>query len=38
MTLLAVYAPAGAETVLGTLPDHRALAPGEAPTLVRAPR
>ena len=28
MTLLAIYAPGGAETVLGTLPDHRELAPG----------
>ena len=35
MTLLAIYAPAGAETVLGTLPDHRELAPGRIPRLAR---
>ena len=36
LVLLAIYAPAGAEEVLATLPDHRELAPGEAPELVRA--
>ena len=36
LVLLAIYAPAGAEEVLATLPDHRELAPGQAPELVRA--
>jgi oxalate decarboxylase/phosphoglucose isomerase-like protein (cupin superfamily) len=36
LALLAIYAPAGAETVLADLPDHRQVAPGEAPRLVRA--
>jgi oxalate decarboxylase/phosphoglucose isomerase-like protein (cupin superfamily) len=36
LTLLAVYAPAGAEEALAGLPDHRELAPGETPRLVRA--
>ncbi len=35
MTLLAIYAPAGAEEVLKELPDHRQVGPGEAPPLVR---
>lgn len=35
MALLAVYAPAGAEAVLRTLPDHREMAPGEPPRLTR---
>ncbi|HEV2774559.1 MAG TPA: cupin domain-containing protein [Solirubrobacteraceae bacterium] len=35
LALLAIYAPAGAEEVLKTLPDHREVAPGEAPRLVR---
>jgi oxalate decarboxylase/phosphoglucose isomerase-like protein (cupin superfamily) len=34
LALLAIYAPAGAEEVLKTLPDHREIAPGEAPRLV----
>jgi oxalate decarboxylase/phosphoglucose isomerase-like protein (cupin superfamily) len=36
LVLLAIYAPAGAEEALAGLPDHRELAPGEAPALVRA--
>jgi oxalate decarboxylase/phosphoglucose isomerase-like protein (cupin superfamily) len=36
LVLLAIYAPAGAEEVLKTLPDHREVAPGEAPRLARA--
>jgi len=36
LTLLAIYAPAGAEQVLKTLPDYRELAAGEAPGLVRS--
>ncbi|MBD0282286.1 MAG: cupin domain-containing protein [Thermoleophilaceae bacterium] len=36
LALLAIYAPAGAEEVLKTLPDHREIAPGEAPRLVRS--
>ena len=36
MVLLAVYAPAGAEQVLKTLPDFVETAPGEAPPIVRA--
>ncbi len=35
MALLAIYAPAGAEEALAGLPDHRELAPGEPPALVR---
>ena len=35
MTILAVYAPAGAEQVLKELPDYRELPPGEAPVLTR---
>jgi oxalate decarboxylase/phosphoglucose isomerase-like protein (cupin superfamily) len=36
LVLLAVYAPAGAEEALKGLPDHRELAPGEAPRLTRS--
>jgi oxalate decarboxylase/phosphoglucose isomerase-like protein (cupin superfamily) len=36
MVLLAVYAPAGAEQVLKTLPDYREVPAGSAPPLVRA--
>jgi oxalate decarboxylase/phosphoglucose isomerase-like protein (cupin superfamily) len=35
MVLLAVYAPAGAEQVLKTLPDFAETPPGEAPAIVR---
>jgi oxalate decarboxylase/phosphoglucose isomerase-like protein (cupin superfamily) len=35
MTLLAIYAPAGAEEALATLPDYREIPPGEAPGLAR---
>lgn len=35
LTLLAIYAPAGAEEALKGLPDHREHAPGEAPRLAR---
>ena len=35
MTILAIYAPAGAEQVLKELPDFRELPPGEAPVLTR---
>ena len=35
MVLLAIYAPAGAEQVLETLPDYREVAAGEAPALAR---
>ena len=35
LTLLAIYAPAGAEQVLKTLPDYREVPAGEAPGLVR---
>ena len=35
LSLLAIYAPAGAEQVLKTLPDYRELAAGEAPPLRR---
>jgi oxalate decarboxylase/phosphoglucose isomerase-like protein (cupin superfamily) len=35
LSLLAIYAPAGAEQVLKTLPDYRAVAAGEAPPLRR---
>ena len=36
MVLLAIYAPAGAEQVLKTLPDFVEAGPGEAPPIVRA--
>ena len=36
MVLLAIYAPAGAEQVLKTLPDYVEAAAGEAPPIVRA--
>jgi oxalate decarboxylase/phosphoglucose isomerase-like protein (cupin superfamily) len=36
MVILAIYAPAGAEEVLKTLPDYRELPAGEAPGLERA--
>jgi oxalate decarboxylase/phosphoglucose isomerase-like protein (cupin superfamily) len=36
MVILAVYAPAGAEDVLKTLPDYRELPAGQAPGLARA--
>jgi oxalate decarboxylase/phosphoglucose isomerase-like protein (cupin superfamily) len=36
LALLAVYAPAGAEEILATFPDHREVPPGEPPALVRA--
>ena len=35
MVILAIYAPAGAEEVLKTLPDYVEVAPGEAPALAR---
>ena len=35
MTILAIYAPAGAEAALTGLPDYQELAPGEAPPIVR---
>ena len=35
MAILAIYAPAGAEQVLKTLPDYEEVAPGEAPPLAR---
>ena len=35
LTLLAIYAPAGAEQVLKTLPDYRELPAGEAPGFAR---
>jgi oxalate decarboxylase/phosphoglucose isomerase-like protein (cupin superfamily) len=35
LILLAIYAPAGAEQVLKTLPDYREVPAGEAPGLVR---
>jgi oxalate decarboxylase/phosphoglucose isomerase-like protein (cupin superfamily) len=35
LTILAVYAPAGAEQALKGLPDYREIPPGEAPGLVR---
>jgi oxalate decarboxylase/phosphoglucose isomerase-like protein (cupin superfamily) len=35
LTLLAIYAPAGAEQALKGLPDYRELGPGEAPALTR---
>ena len=36
MVLLAIYAPAGAEQVLKTLPDYVEVPAGDAPPLVRA--
>ena len=36
MAILAIYAPAGAEAALTTLPDYRPVPPGEAPALARA--
>jgi oxalate decarboxylase/phosphoglucose isomerase-like protein (cupin superfamily) len=36
LTLLAIYAPAGAEQALKGLPDYREIPPGEAPGLIRA--
>ena len=35
LTLLAIYAPAGAEEALKELPDHRAVPAGEPPRLAR---
>jgi oxalate decarboxylase/phosphoglucose isomerase-like protein (cupin superfamily) len=35
LTLLAIYAPAGAEKALTGLPDYREIPPGEAPRLAR---
>jgi oxalate decarboxylase/phosphoglucose isomerase-like protein (cupin superfamily) len=35
MVILAIYAPAGAEDVLKTLPDFQEVAGGEAPPLAR---
>jgi oxalate decarboxylase/phosphoglucose isomerase-like protein (cupin superfamily) len=35
LTILAIYAPAGAEQALKGLPDYREIAPGEAPALTR---
>ena len=35
LTLLAIYAPGGAEEVLKTLPDYGEIPAGEAPPLVR---
>jgi oxalate decarboxylase/phosphoglucose isomerase-like protein (cupin superfamily) len=36
MAILAIYAPAGAEEALTTLPDYREVPPGEAPGLARS--
>jgi oxalate decarboxylase/phosphoglucose isomerase-like protein (cupin superfamily) len=36
MVLLAIYAPAGAEQVLKTLPDYREVPAGAAPPIVRS--
>jgi oxalate decarboxylase/phosphoglucose isomerase-like protein (cupin superfamily) len=36
MSILAIYAPAGAEQVLKTLPDYREVPAAEAPALQRA--
>jgi oxalate decarboxylase/phosphoglucose isomerase-like protein (cupin superfamily) len=36
LSLLAIYAPAGAEAVLADLPDYREVPPGEPPTLSRS--
>ena len=35
MVILAIYAPAGAEQVLKTLPDYQEVPPGSAPALSR---
>jgi quercetin dioxygenase-like cupin family protein len=35
MTILAIYAPAGAEEALKGLPDYRQVRPGEAPPIAR---
>jgi oxalate decarboxylase/phosphoglucose isomerase-like protein (cupin superfamily) len=35
MAILAIYAPAGAEEVLKTLPDYREVPAGDAPALAR---
>jgi len=35
MAILAIYAPAGAEEVLKTLPDYQEVQPGQAPPLAR---
>jgi oxalate decarboxylase/phosphoglucose isomerase-like protein (cupin superfamily) len=35
MVILAIYAPAGAEQVLKTLPDYQEIPAGEAPALAR---
>jgi len=36
MSILAIYAPAGAEEALRTLPDYREVPAGQAPALQRA--
>ncbi len=36
MVILAIYAPAGAEDVLKTLPDFQELAGGEPPAITRS--
>ena len=36
LSLLAIYAPAGAEQVLKTLPDYREVPAGQAPAIVRS--
>jgi oxalate decarboxylase/phosphoglucose isomerase-like protein (cupin superfamily) len=36
MVILAIYAPAGAEEVLKTLPDYQEVPAGQAPALARA--
>lgn len=36
VALLAIYAPAGAEQVLKTLPDYREVGAGDAPRLARS--
>ncbi|HWH95276.1 MAG TPA: cupin domain-containing protein [Baekduia sp.] len=36
MTILAIYAPAGAEEILKTLPGYRSVPAGEAPGIMRA--
>jgi oxalate decarboxylase/phosphoglucose isomerase-like protein (cupin superfamily) len=36
MTILAVYAPAGAEEALKALPDYREVAPGSPPPIARS--
>jgi oxalate decarboxylase/phosphoglucose isomerase-like protein (cupin superfamily) len=36
LTILAIYAPAGAEEALTTLPDYREVPAGEAPGLARS--